>query len=43
MSKRKISSYFRREIETDEAIDKAEEKTENDFHKEWTQVGKVRK
>lgn len=34
MSKRNISSYFRRESEKDETIDKAEEKTENEFHEE---------
>jgi len=34
MSKRKISSYFRCQSETDETIDKAEKKTENKFHEE---------
>jgi len=34
MSKRKISSYFRHESDTDETIDKVEEKTENKFHEE---------
>ena len=32
LSKRKISSYF--QLETDKVIDKAEEKIENEFHKE---------
>ena len=32
MSKRKISSYFQREM--DKIIDEAEEKTENEFHEE---------
>ena len=34
MSKRNISSSFRHESDTDETIDKAEEKTENEFHEE---------
>ena len=32
MSKRKISSYF--QCEMDKIIDKAEEKSENEFHEE---------